>query len=123
MRVRQILPPAALILALACGGSSAGTNPPPPPPPPGPPPPPTPTNQVDVNDNTYNPANATVSPGSTVTWTWRGSNPHSVTFEDGQQSSGVQNSGNHNRNFPTAGTFRYSCTVHGSGMAGSIVVQ
>jgi plastocyanin len=122
MKVRKILPPAALMLALACGGSSAGTNPPPPPPP-GPPPPPTPTNQVDVNDNTYNPANATVSPGATVTWTWRGVNEHSVTFDDGLQSSGIQRAGVHNRNFAAAGTFRYSCRVHGAGMSGSIVVQ
>jgi plastocyanin len=50
-----------------------------------------------------------------------------VTFEDGQGSSSVQNSGQIDRTFNTVGNFRFRCTVHSgnftSGMVGSVMVQ
>jgi plastocyanin len=62
-----------------------------------------------------------------VTWTWEVNAEHNVTFEDGNQSSPTQSSGDHQRNFPNAGSFRYRCTLHSadfaSGMSGRIVVQ
>jgi plastocyanin len=116
----------AVLVGVACssGGDPYGTNPPPPPPPP---PGPGTTNAVDVTDDAFSPSTTTVNSGTTVTWTWRGYNTHSVTFQDGQSSSAGQTSGNHTRNFAATGTFRYRCTYHStdfnSGMVGSVVVQ
>ncbi len=82
---------------------------------------------VGVCDNFFAPASSPITAGATVTWTWRGSAGHNVTFEDGQGSSATQNSGTHSRSFPGAGAFRYRCTIHSSdfnsGMVGSVTVQ
>jgi plastocyanin len=113
-----------LLLAGACSSSGpAGSTPPPPPPPSNP----TPTTAVDVRDNSFAPVAAQIDAGSTVTWTWRGSTDHNVTFETGGGSSGTKSSGTHQRTFTAAGTVRYRCTIHssdfGNGMSGSVVVQ
>ncbi|MGH7569842.1 MAG: cupredoxin domain-containing protein [Gemmatimonadales bacterium] len=82
---------------------------------------------VRVCDNFFAPAASPISASASVSWTWRGGNPHNVTFEDGQGSSATQTSGTHNRSFTGAGSFRYRCTVHSSdfnsGMVGSVTVQ
>ena len=82
---------------------------------------------MDVVDNSFIPETVTTSRGSTVTWTWRGSAQHNVTFEDGNGSSPSQTSGTLDRTFAAAGTFRYRCTLHSgnftTGMVGSVVVQ
>jgi hypothetical protein len=109
-----------------CGGSSnpggpgnGGTLPPPPPP--------VQTNAVSVLDSRFQPEQAAIGAGITVTWTWGGALQHNVTFEDGQGSSTTKMSGTHDRAFPGTGTFRYRCTIHStsftSGMVGAIVVQ
>ena len=110
-----------ILVAVGCSGDGPyGGNPPPPPPQPPPPPGP---NAVDVRDNFFTPVNLDVLSGATVTWTWRGSDQHNVTFADGQGSSTTKTSGTHSRNFPSAGTFSYQCTIHGSSMTGSVIVQ
>ena len=80
-----------------------------------------------MRDNFYSPSSVTVTVGTTVTWTWTGFGSHSVTFEDGLGSSGVQNTGQIDRTFNTVGTFRFRCTVHSgnftSGMIGSVKVE
>ena len=82
---------------------------------------------VGACDNFFAPASSPIVTGSAVTWTWRGGNPHNVTFEDGQGSSPTQGSGTHSRTFPGAGTFRYRCTIHSTdfnaGMVGVVSVQ
>ncbi len=82
---------------------------------------------VSVCDRFFAPSASPVTPGATVTWTWRGAEGHNVTFEDGQGSSATQVSGMHSRTFPGAGTFRYRCTIHSSdfttGMVGTVSVQ
>ena len=82
---------------------------------------------VSVCDNFFAPASSPIAPGSAVTWTWRGATQHNVTFEDGQGSSATQTTGTHSRSFPSAGTFRYRCTIHSpdfnTGMVGSVTVQ
>jgi plastocyanin len=82
---------------------------------------PVPTTSVTVSDNFFDPRNATVVVGATVTWTWTGYSGHNVTFATGA-SAPTQTTGTFQRAFPTAGTFPYSCTLH-SGMTGSIIVQ
>jgi len=105
-------------LALACSGDSAGTSPcgsggs---------------ATSVSVCDRFFAPSASPITPGATVTWTWRGAEGHNVTFEDGQGSSVTQVSGMHSRTFPGAGPFRYRCTIHSSdfntGMVGTVSVQ
>lgn len=81
------------------------------------------TNAIDVVDNSFNPAGTTVTPGTTVTWTWKGFEVHNVTFsQTSLGTSGNQTSGTYQKAFPTAGTFSYSCTNH-IGMSGSITVK
>jgi plastocyanin len=79
------------------------------------------SNAITVQDNSFNPSETTVAPGTTVTWTWSGTDTHDVTFNDGPQSA-RQASGTFTRTFASAGTFRYRCTVH-SGMSGEVVVR
>jgi plastocyanin len=87
--------------------------------------------QVDVGNNFFEPASVTVSPGGTVSFRWasgaRGHNivpvapatrPSQSTLRDGPFT--------HEETFPTAGTYRYFCSAHGtdnSGMRGTVVVQ
>lgn len=80
---------------------------------------------VTVGDNFFNPANASVTAGATVTWQWDGNNPHTVTFDDDAFSdSDVQTSGSFAQTFNQAGTFTYFCEVHGRAvMSGSVTVQ
>ena len=79
---------------------------------------------VTVGDNFFNPSTVTITHGSSVMWTWTGSNPHSVTFDAGGPNSAVQTSGTFSRTFTSGGSFTYFCTVHGRAiMSGTVVVQ
>jgi plastocyanin len=80
------------------------------------------TNAISVRDNSFDPHETTVAPGTTVTWTWTGANLHDVTFNNGPQSA-RQSSGTFARTFANAGTYAYHCTVHGSSMSGEVVVR
>ena len=85
------------------------------------------TTDVDVLDNFFAPTTAQVSPGGTIRWTWGGNNQHNVTWVSGGfNNSDTQTSGTHDVQFPSAGTFDYYCTIHGSptsGMRGTVAVQ
>jgi plastocyanin len=96
-------------------------------------PPPTGPNDVTVENNSFSPAARTVSPGTTVNWTWDTCTSggygggtscvsHNVTFDDGVASS-TQGSGTYSRAFPAAGTYKYHCTIHGTSMSGTVTVQ
>lgn len=111
-----------LLTLLACSGSAgdgSGTGPLPPAPPAN-------ATAVDVSDNVFAPEAITASRGATITWTWRGNNPHNVTFEDAVESSATKSNGTHVRAFAQGGTYRYRCTIHSSsftsGMVGSVVI-
>ena len=114
----------------ACGGGGGSTAPKNNPPPTGNTPPP--SGGISVGNNTFTPGTKTITVGSTVSWSWNtcSGDPyygqtcvaHSVTFDDGITSP-TQDQGTFNRQFNTAGTFNYHCSVHGSAMAGTITVQ
>ena len=99
---------------------TVGSTPPPPPPPP----PPAPT--VTTPGTTFSPASVTIAAGGTVTWQFTGSTRHNVTFSGTQPPGGnipdTDAGGTAQRQFPTAGTYSYTCTRH-SGMNGTVVVQ
>jgi plastocyanin len=78
---------------------------------------------VTVSNNTFTPASVTVAVGETVKWSWAaGAANHNVTFDDGPASI-TKNNGTFTRTFGVAGTYGYECTIHGSAMAGTVVVQ
>jgi plastocyanin len=79
------------------------------------------TVRVNVGDNFFSPANASVKVNDTIRWVWIGSNPHSTTSSAGLWDSGVRSSGEFSRQFTSAGNFPYFCTVH-SGQTGRISV-
>jgi plastocyanin len=77
---------------------------------------------VAIEDFYFEPANAAVNPGDTITWVNEGNHPHTVTADDGQFHSEVLNPGDSfSVTFPEAGTFGYHCEIHPS-MTGSVTV-
>ncbi len=91
------------------------------------------TAAVDVADNFFksarnassNPAVDTIAAGGSVTWTWTGSNSHSVRSQGSPSftSSAIMTSGSYSFTFNTAGTYTYDCAVHGASMTGTVVVR
>jgi plastocyanin len=71
----------------------------------------------------YAPQSVDIVAGGTVTWTWAGGLPHSVTSDTGLFDSGIKTTGTFTLTFPTAGTFPYHCSVHGLVMSGTVVVH
>jgi plastocyanin len=116
----------------ACGGgggygSPTGSNPPPPPSGP---------NNVTVANNSFSPADLSVAPGTTVTWTWNTCSggdgygggvqtcvSHNIVFDADATTSGIQSQGSYQRQFSAAGTYAYHCSIHGAAMSGKVVVQ
>jgi plastocyanin len=82
---------------------------------------------VDVTDDFYAPSNVTISKGGTVTWTWRGSELHTVTSDASStemfDSSPAQKTGTFMHTFNNAGAFSYHCTIHSAQQTGVITVQ
>jgi plastocyanin len=83
------------------------------------------SNAVSVGNNFYSPSATTVPVGTTVTWTWdAGDVVHTVTFDaDTTIMSPFQSSGTYSRNFSTAGTYHYHCSIHGFAMTGMVTVR
>jgi plastocyanin len=82
---------------------------------------------VSTQDFMFNPAGQQASPGATVTWTFDGASPHTVTADDGSFDSGILAQGStFTMTFQDAGTYAYYCALHGAaggvGMSGTIVV-
>ena len=80
---------------------------------------------VSGHNGSTNAAVDTIAIGSTVTWTWTGSLPHSVQSVGATSfasSSTMTGSGTYAVKFDTAGTYHYDCAVHGQLMTGTIVV-
>ena len=117
--IRALAAASVSLLLAACGGSDdpTGTSGTTTNPPGG-----STSNAVAVRDNNFSPNATTVTPGTTVTWTWSGNNPHDVTFADGTASA-TQRAGTYQRTFAAAGTYPYQCSVHGASMSGTITVR
>jgi plastocyanin len=94
------------------------------PPPTNPSPPLTAT--VTTPGESFSPASVTIRTGGTVTWQFTGGTRHNVTFNGTAPPGGnipdTDAGGSAQRQFPTAGTYAYTCTRH-SGMNGTVVVQ
>lgn len=86
--------------------------------------------QVCMTATTFNPATVTVTAGTTVQWLNTSGLTHTVTSVGGSSEifdqSVASGSGGFSRQFNTAGTYHYYCTIHGtptSGMRGTLVVN
>jgi plastocyanin len=79
---------------------------------------------VSIGDNFYSPAQMTVSPGTTITWTNNGNAAHTVTSTAGGilGSPTLSRGGKFSFRFTSSGTFNYFCTIHGQSMSGTITV-
>jgi len=68
---------------------------------------------VAIEDFYFEPADAAIQPGDTITWVNEGKHPHTVTSDDGQFDSEVLNPGeSFTVTFPEAGNFPYYCARH-----------
>jgi plastocyanin len=80
-------------------------------------------------NGSVNAAVDTVAPGAVVRWRWvnTGREPHNVQSLDTPSfaSGPIEDaSGSHyDVTFPTPGTYRYNCAVHGNEMTGVVVVK
>jgi plastocyanin len=83
----------------------------------------TPTGDIAVGNNFFNPASFEATAGDEVVWAWNdGAATHNVTFDAGPPNSGDKSSGTFARTFATPGTFPYHCTIHGVAMSGTVTV-
>ncbi|OBB67420.1 cupredoxin family copper-binding protein [Mycobacterium sp. 852014-50255_SCH5639931] len=79
-------------------------------------------NQVNIDGFAFAPATLTVPVGTTVTWTNRDEEPHTVAASDGSfHSPGMGTGATFTHTFSDAGTFDYVCSIHPM-MHGSVVV-
>lgn len=112
-RTRTLMTLGTVAVAMAaCGGQAALTGA-------------ATTKSIAVDDDFFSPGKASIKKNTTVTWRWRGDNPHNVTPTGSRKfkkKSSTKRSGTHKVKFRRAGTFRYVCTIH-DGMKGSIVVK
>jgi plastocyanin len=78
---------------------------------------------VMAKDFMFAPTSLTVVAGSTVTWTNKDDEPHTVVSEGGLfRSAALDTNESFSFRFDKPGTYRYMCTIHPR-MAGTIVVR
>ena len=79
--------------------------------------------QVEMKDDTFNPAVLTVAAGTEVTWVNKGEKAHTVVSPDKLFDSGlVQVGGQFSYRFTTPGTYSIRCSPHPK-MIGQILVK
>jgi len=79
-----------------------------------------------TNSLTFSPASVTIAVGDTVTWTVVGAAPHTVTEDGGafaSPGSFLTTGQTYQFTFSAPGTYHYHCAIHGSVMAGTVVVE
>ena len=70
-------------------------------------------NAVNIDNFAFAPATLTVPAGSTVTWTNKDEEPHTVVAKDGSfHSPGMGSQATFSFTFPKVGTFDYVCSIH-----------
>jgi plastocyanin len=85
--------------------------------------------QVSMQNIQFEPANATINAGETVTWTNDEAVPHDVdgsgpggNFSSGPEG-GMMEGDTYEFSFDEPGEYDYVCRVHAPGMAGTITVR
>ena len=78
---------------------------------------------VMAKDFMFAPTSLTVAAGSTVTWTNRDDEPHTIVSEGGLfRSAALDTNESFSFRFEKPGTYRYTCSIHPR-MVGTIVVR
>lgn len=93
---------------LACGGGGSSPS--------------NTSNKVDTFDFGFKPAEETVKPGTTVTWTNSGTTTHTVKGP-GFFSKALDPGKSYSFKFTKPGRYPYLCTLHPTLMRGTVVVQ
>ena len=76
-----------------------------------------------AKDFMFAPTSINVAAGSTVTWTNRDDEPHTVVSQDGLfRSTAIDGGESFSFKFSKPGTYKYLCTIHPR-MVGTIVVK
>jgi plastocyanin len=72
-------------------------------------------NEVFIQGMAFNPATITVSVGTTITWTNKDPNTHTVTSTTAPSafdSGAISSNGTWSKTFTAPGTYNYACTIH-----------
>lgn len=81
------------------------------------------SNEVFIQNMSFNPATITVTVNTTVKWTNKDAIAHTVTSDANLFDSGnINSNGTYSHQFTTAGTFNYHCAIHPN-MTAKVVVQ
>ena len=75
---------------------------------------------VSIVDYAFSPSSISVRVGDRVTWTNTGMAPHNVTFGSFGSPYSMSHGARYTHTFTKAGTFVYTCTIHG--FSGKVVV-
>lgn len=78
--------------------------------------------QVTIGMMVFEPAEITVTAGSTVTWTNDDGSNHNVAFSD-EKSGRMKKGATWSRTFTTPGEYPYECSIHGPSMSGKVIVK
>jgi len=76
----------------------------------------------ETDELKFDPATASVKAGDVVGFTNSGTTPHNVTFDAGVASQTMNGGDSFLVKFTTPGTYKYVCTFHAPGLAGTITV-
>src|SRR4051812_42138258 len=78
---------------------------------------------VSIKNFAFDPPNATVAPGTTITWVNNDQVPHTVTANNGAFDSGTLQPGqSYSFKFDRPGTYAYHCNIHPD-MSASVAVS
>ena len=81
-------------------------------------------NAISIDNFAFAPATLTVHSGSTVTWTNKDEEPHTVVANDGSfHSPGMGSQATFSYTFAKPGTFDYVCSIHPFMHATVVVTQ
>jgi plastocyanin len=81
------------------------------------------TTTIIAKDFMFNPSPLTVKAGSTVTWTNKDDEPHTVVSDTGEfKSGGMDTNESFSHKFDKPGTYHFTCSIHPR-MVGTILVQ
>jgi plastocyanin len=112
MQLHRFLPGAGLVLltlSLTAGAANAGA--------------PESATVVLARDFMFAPVSLTVQAGSTVTWTNKDEEPHTVVSDTGLFRSGAMDTNeSFSYRFEKPGTYHYLCSIHPR-MSGTIIVR
>jgi plastocyanin len=80
-------------------------------------------NEVWIQGHAFNPDTITVAAGTTIKWTNKDVDSHTVTSDSAIFESGtIGNNGTYSHQFNTVGSFPYHCSIH-TEMKGIVIVQ